>query len=358
MSGSDAGVDVDGRTIGPGQPTYIVAELSANHGGSYERAAELVRVAKAAGADAVKLQTYTPDTLTLRNGGERFRISAAGPWKGRDLYELYSEAQMPWEWQPRLRALAAEIGLPLFSSAFDPTSVEFLERMGVPAYKVASFELVDLPLIELIARTGKPMILSTGMASEEEIASAIAAARAGGARSLVLLKCTSAYPAPAEEMNLRSIPYLAGRFGLPVGLSDHTDGHLVAAAAVALGAVMVEKHLILSRDLGGPDAGFSLEPDEFARLATAIRTVERALGSARCAPGPSDAPNRVLRRSLFVVADIRRGERFSPANLRSIRPADGLEPRHLPQILGRRATRDLPRGTPLSWDLVENAESE
>lgn len=353
---SDAVVDIAGRAIGPGRSTYIVAELSANHGGSYEQAAELVRAAKATGADAVKLQTYTPDTLTLKDGGARFRISAAGPWEGRDLYELYSEAQMPWEWQPRLGALAAELGLPLFSSAFDPTSVAFLERMRVPAYKVASFELVDLPLIELIARTGKPMILSTGMATEEEIAAAVAAARAGGARSLVLLKCTSAYPAPAEEMNLRTIPYLAGRFGLPVGLSDHTEGHLVASAAVALGAVMIEKHLTLSRALGGPDAGFSLEPDEFARMVTAIRTVELALGTARCAPGPSDAPNRVFRRSLFVVADVRRGERFSTANVRSIRPADGLAPRHLTEIIGKRATRDLTRGTPLSWDLVDNAE--
>ncbi|MBV8051613.1 MAG: pseudaminic acid synthase, partial [Acidobacteriaceae bacterium] len=299
---------IEDRPIGPDHPVYVVAELSANHNQDFQRAVELVHAAKELGADAVKLQTYTADTITIASDRECFRIGGGTLWDGRTLYELYQEAYTPLEWQPKLKELADEIGIQLFSSPFDASAVEFLESMNVPAYKVASCELVDLPLIQTIGSTGKPLIMSTGMATVEEIEEAIAAAREAGARQIALLKCTSAYPAPPDEMHLRTIPELGRRFGVPVGLSDHTRGIAVAVAAVALGACIIEKHLTLSRASGGPDAEFSLEPKEFKELVEAVRVAEQALGSVHFGPAPHEQASCRFRRSLFVVHDMEKGE--------------------------------------------------
>jgi len=342
-------LSIAGRAIGAGQPAYVIAELSANHNQNFDKAVQLVRAAKACGADAVKLQTYTADTITIRSDRPEFRIGGGTLWDGRTLHDLYEEAYTPWDWQQQLKAVADEIGLHFFSSPFDPTAVDFLERMNVPAYKVASLELVDLPLIEKIAHTGKPIILSTGLATLAEIDEALAAARSAGAAEIALLKCTSAYPAPAEEMNLRTIPHLSEAFGVPVGLSDHTLGIAVPVAAVALGACAIEKHLTLSRAEPGPDSAFSLEPAEFRAMVEAVRIAERALGQVHYGGSEQEAKSRVFRRSLYVVKDVRQGEILSDANVRSIRPGFGLPPKHLKEVLGRKASRDLPRGTPLSW---------
>jgi N-acetylneuraminate synthase len=338
--------------IGPGAPVYVIAELSANHHQDFDQAVQIIRAAAEAGADAVKLQTYTPDTITIRSDREPFHIGGGTLWDGRTLYELYGEAYTPWEWQPRLKQVANQLGLDLFSSAFDATAVDFLEQMDVPVHKVASFELVDIPLIQKMARTGKPLILSTGMATAEEIAEAVQAARHAGATQIALLKCTSAYPAPPEQMNLRTIPELARRFSVPAGLSDHTLGIAVPVAAVALGACILEKHITLSRSVPGPDSAFSLEPHEFKAMVEAVRTAEKALGEVHFGLSHNEGSSRVFRRSLFVVADMKRGESFTAGNVRSIRPGHGLHTRHLVQVLGQRAARDIERGTPLSWDLV------
>jgi len=330
----------------------MVAELSANHNQSFDEAVRVLRAAKEAGADAIKLQTYTADTITLRSDKECFRITGGTLWDGRILHDLYHEAFTPWEWQPKLKEIADELRMHFFSSAFDDSAVDFLEQMNVPAHKVASFELVDIGLIQKMARTGKPMIMSTGMASEEEVSEAIEAAHGAGATQIALLKCTSAYPAPPEEANLRTIPELARRFDCPVGLSDHTMGIAVPVAAAALGACIIEKHLCMRRADGGPDAAFSLEPHEFKAMVEAVRTVEKALGSVQFFCGPREANSRRFRRSLFVVEDIGKGELFTKQNVRSIRPADGLHPRHLSEVLGKRAACDVERGTPLSWALV------
>ncbi|MEE8451909.1 MAG: pseudaminic acid synthase [Thermoguttaceae bacterium] len=343
---------IDGRPIGADAEVYVIAELSANHNQDFDHAVELIRMAKQAGADAVKLQTYTPDTLTIRSERECFRIEGGTLWDGRTLYDLYADAQMPWSWQPRLKAVADELGITCFSSAFDATSVDFLEEMGMPAHKIASFELVDLPLIERVARTGKPLLLSTGMATLAEIEEAVQTARQAGATQIGLLKCTSAYPAPAEEMNLRTIPHLAEAFGVPVGLSDHTMGTAAAVAAVALGACLVEKHVCLSRDEGGPDSPFSATPDELRRLIEDVRNVRRAIGGVQYGTSPKENASRVFRRSLFVVADMEAGEPFGPKNVRSIRPGHGLPPKYLTEVLGRCAAADITRGTPLTWRLV------
>jgi pseudaminic acid synthase len=340
------------RHVGNGEPVYVVAELSANHKQDFEKAKRIVRAAKEAGADAVKLQTYTPDTMTVRSERECFLVRGGTLWDGRTLYELYGEAHTPWEWQPKLKDFAAELGLELFSSAFDPSAVDFLEAMDVPVHKIASPELVDIPLIEKMARTGKPLIISTGMATLEEINEAISAARAAGATQIALLRCTSSYPASAEEMNLRSIPDLEQRFGLPVGLSDHTPGIAVSVAAVALGASLIEKHLTLSRADGGPDAAFSLEPQEFESLVNAVRSAEQSLGQAQYGPTPHERRTLPFRRSLFVVRDMKKGERFTVENVRSIRPADGLHPKHLPEVVGRHAVCDIESGTPVTWELM------
>ncbi|CAK0768311.1 Pseudaminic acid synthase [Gammaproteobacteria bacterium] len=346
------------RPIGQGHPVYLVAELSANHNGSLDRALALIRAAKASGADAVKIQTYTADTLTIDSDGHLFTVGGGTPWDGRTLHALYREAATPWEWYPRLAAEANAQGLVLFSSPFDVTAVDFLETQGVPAYKVASFELVDLPLLRRIAVTNKPMILSTGMATLGEIEEAISTIRGVGAKDIILLKCTSAYPAPPAEMHLRTIPHLAQTFHVPVGLSDHTLGIAVPVAAVALGACLIEKHFTLSRADGGVDSAFSLEPEEFRAMTEAIRITEQALGEMRYTLNPVEEQSRVFRRSLFVVRELRAGESFTPDNVRSIRPGYGLHTRHLEQVLGRHATRDISPGTPVDWSLIGSSGRE
>lgn len=353
MTGTD--FCIGGRIIGGGHPVYIVAELSANHKQDYDQAVRMIHAAKDAGVDAIKLQTYTADTITIQSDRECFRIGGGTLWDGRTLYDLYREAYTPWEWQPKLKTLANELGMDLFSSAFDDSAVDFLEQMSVPVHKLASPELVDIPLVQKMARTGKPLILSTGMATIEEIDEAVAAARAAGATQIALLRCTSAYPADPEEMNLRSIPDLVKRFGLPVGLSDHTPGIAVSVAAVALGAVLIEKHLTMSRAAGGPDSAFSLEPDEFKLLVDAVRSAEKSLGEVHYGVSLREARTRPYRRSLFVVSSVKKGDLLTEKNVRSIRPANGLHPRYLPEILGQHASRDIESGTPMTWDLVERS---
>ena len=350
---SVAPLAINGRRIGPGQPVYVIAEISANHAQRFGAAEHLVRAAAEARADAVKLQTYTPDTITIDSDAPAFRMGADSLWKGSTLHGLYESAYTPWEWQPKLKTLANELGLDCFSSPFDPTAVDFLTELGVPALKVASFELVDLPLIRYMAATGLPLIMSTGMATDDEIDEAVIAARAAGATQIALLKCSSAYPSPPEAMQLRAIPAMAERWGVPIGLSDHSLGTTVAAAAVALGACIVEKHITTSRDDPTADAAFSLDPGEFGEMVRAIRTVEAALGDGHIGPAPDEEESRRFRRSLFVVEDVAAGEELSSRSVRSIRPADGLHTRHYEQVLGRRALRAIPRGTPLSWDLLE-----
>ena len=345
-------IKIQGRPIGPGYPTYLIAEISANHNHNFEQAAALIKVAKDAGADAVKLQTYTPDTLTIDNRREYFQIKKGSLWAGRNLHDLYAEAYTPWEWQPKLKIIADELGIALFSSPFDATAVEFLELMKVPAYKIASFEIVDLALIEKVAQTGKPLILSTGMANLAEIEEAVQTARKAGATEIILLKCTSAYPAPPKEMNLRTITHLSQAFDLPVGLSDHTMGFTVPVAAVALGACVVEKHITLSRNTPGPDSAFSLEPQELKAMIEAVRVAEDALGEVRYEVTDLEEASKVFRRSLFIVRDVKAGQMFTADNVRSIRPAQGLAPRYLNIVLGRHAARDLEAGTPVSWDII------
>lgn len=347
-----AHIEIGRRRVGAGEPVYCIAEVSANHNQDFETAVRIVKAAKDAGADAVKLQTYTPDTITIQSNRECFQVGGGTLWDGRSLYDLYQAAYTPWEWQPKLKKVANDLGMQCFSSAFDDTAVDFLETMNVPAHKVASFELVDLPLIQKMAATGKPLIMSTGMATVEEIEEAVTTARRVGATQIALLKCTSAYPAPAEEMNLRTIPELARRFDVPVGLSDHTMGIAVPVAAVSLGACIIEKHLTLSRAAGGPDSAFSLEPEEFRAMVEGIRTAEKALGSVHFGVSERESRSRVFRRSLFVVRDLKKGELFTSENIRSIRPGDGLHTRHLAEVLGKTAALDIVRGTPLSWDLV------
>jgi pseudaminic acid synthase len=349
-----ATLQIGQKTVGPGCPTYVIAELSANHGGDYDQAVRTIQAAKRAGADAVKLQTYTADTITLRSERKEFRIGGGTLWDGRTLHDLYGEAYTPWEWQPKLKQVAEDLGLDLFSSPFDSTAVDFLESMNVPAYKVASFELVDIPLIRKIARTGKPVIMSVGMASMEEIEEAIDEAKQEGCQQIALLKCTSAYPASPVEMNLKTIPYLAERFKVPVGLSDHSMTTAVPVSAVALGACIVEKHFILSRAVAGPDRGFSLEPDEFEEMARAIRVTEQALGTVCFDLSERETSSRVFRRSLFVVSNVKKGEVFTTENVRSIRPSYGLHTRYLEQILSKQASCDIEAGTPLTWDMVDS----
>lgn len=344
-------IEINARRIGPGFPVYIVAEMSANHNQSFEQAIRIIEAAKEAGADAIKIQTYTPDTITIDCDNEYFRIKGT-IWDGRTLYDLYGEAYTPWDWQPRLLEVANSVGIDLFSSPFDATAVDFLEDMHVPAYKVASFENVDIPLLRRIAATGKPVIMSTGMASLAEIDEAVQTLRVAGAEQVALLKCTSAYPSPAEAMNLRTIPHLAEAFDVPVGLSDHTLAAAVPVAAVALGACIVEKHFALSRATAGPDSAFSLEPHEFKAMVDAVRTVEKAIGKVHYGVNEREAASRAFRRSLFVVQDMRAGDAFSEENVRSIRPAYGLHTRHLSEVLGHTAKQDIKRGTPLEWKLV------
>lgn len=345
-------IEIAGRKIGVGQPCYIVAEMSANHRGSYEEAVKILEAAAQAGADAIKLQTYTADSLTIDCDSNHFRIQGT-IWEGKKLHDLYAEAATPWEWHAKLQEVAKRLGLHFFSTPFDERAVDDLESLGVPAHKIASFEIVDIPLVQRIAQTRKPVILSTGMATQEEIAEAVQTLRANGANQIALLKCTSAYPAPPESMNLRAIPFLAEQFKTVVGLSDHTLGNTAAVGAVALGASVIEKHLTLSRSSPGPDSAFSLEPHEFREMVSQVRLVEKALGTPHLGTTQEERNSRAFRRSLFVVKDVKAGEVLSAQNVRSIRPGNGLHPRHFFEILGRRSKRDIARGTPLSMDLIE-----
>jgi pseudaminic acid synthase len=343
--------------IGPGHPCYVVAEMSANHNQSFDDAVKIIEAAKYAGANAIKLQTYTPDTLTIDCNSKYFQISG-GIWEGRSLYELYGEAYTPWEWHLRLKEIADSLNLDIFSTPFDVTAVDFLEKMEVPAYKIASFEIVDLPLIRRIAETAKPIILSTGMATLAEIDEAVSVIRDSGNNQLALLKCTSAYPAMPEDMNLETIAHLSRAFNVPTGLSDHTLGIAVPVAAVALGACIVEKHLTLDRSESGPDSGFSLEPDEFKAMVEAVRTAEKAVGRVHYGVSQHESRNRIFRRSLFVVQNMKAGEQFTTGNLRSIRPGHGLHPRYLEDVLGRYAAIDINRGTPLKWDFISKSAKD
>jgi pseudaminic acid synthase len=347
-------IEIAGRRIGDGYRPYVIAEMSANHCGDLERAVALVREAAAAGADAIKLQTYTADTLTLDLDTPPFRINSEGPWNGRTLYDLYSEAAMPWDWQPHLKGVADELGLTLFSSVFDETSVAFLEALDVPAFKVASSELVDIPLLRRVAQAGKPVLISTGMGTLEEIDEAVQTVReANPDAPLALLKCTAAYPAPAGQVNLATIPDLASRYQVPVGLSDHTLGTAVAVAAVAVGGAIIEKHVCLSRAAGGPDAHFSIEPEELRQLVADVRTSSLARGLVSYGPTNDELETLAFRRSLFVVRDVAPGELLTSANVRAVRPGGGIAPRHIEEVLGRRARGGLARGTPLTWEMLE-----
>ncbi|HZH27276.1 MAG TPA: pseudaminic acid synthase [Azospirillaceae bacterium] len=344
-------VAIDGRPIGPGHAPYVIAEMSGNHNGDIRRALALIDAAKEAGADAVKIQTYTADTITLDHDGPGFLLTG-GLWKGKTLHQLYREAYTPWEWHAEMFAHARRIGITLFSSPFDPTAVDLLASLAAPAYKIASFELVDIPLIQYAARQGKPMILSTGLADLGEIQAAVDAVRAVGNDQIIVLHCTSGYPTPPADSHLNTIPHLGTAFGVVPGLSDHTMGIAVPVAATAIGACVIEKHFTLARADGGPDSAFSLEKEELKAMVDACRTAHAALGRVNYAVKDSERGGRDYRRSLYVVADVRAGDAFTPANVRSIRPGFGLPPRHLPEVLGRRAVRDLKRGEPLAWDMV------
>ena len=344
-------IEIAGRKIGLAHEPFVICELSGNHNGSLERALVMLEAAAATGADAIKIQTYTPDTITLDHDGPEFRIEG-GLWDGRTLYDLYGEAQTPYEWHAALFAKAKQLGVILFSTPFDETAIDLLEGLDAPAYKIASFEVIDLPLIASVARRGKPMIISTGMANLAEIGDAVDTALQHGAPGVVLLHCVSAYPAPMDEANVRTVPDLAERFGVISGLSDHTPGSAASVAAVALGACVIEKHFTLARSDGGPDATFSLEPAEFTALTRDCKDAWRALGKVGYDLLGSEQGNIAFRRSLYVVADVAKGEVLTTAHVRSIRPGFGLAPRHLDEVLGKVAKRDLTRGEAFSWDMI------
>ncbi len=349
----DKYIEIAGRKIGENYPVFIIAEMSANHLQDYDRAVETIKKAKWAGADAIKLQTYTPDTITINCDNEYFQIKQGTIWDGTTLYKLYEEAYTPWEWQPKLKEIAEEEGLILFSSPFDNTAVDFLEEMNVPAYKIASFEITDIPFIEYVASRGKPIIISTGIATLSDIEEALAACKRMGNSQVSLLKCTSAYPSPMEDINLKVIPNMKDTFNTVVGLSDHTLGHTVALGAVALGAKIVEKHFTLNRSDGGPDAKFSMEPDEFKEMVEKIRDLEKALGQVTYELTEKQKKSREHSRSLFVVKDVKQGEVFTSENVKSIRPGFGLATKYIGEIVGKRARCDIKKGTPMRWDLVE-----
>ncbi|MEW6003019.1 MAG: pseudaminic acid synthase [Nitrospirota bacterium] len=341
------------HSVGEDSPVFIVAELSANHRQKFDFAVETIKAMKESGADAVKLQTYTPDTITIDSDNEYFQIKQGTLWDGKTLYQLYQEAYTPWEWQPKLKEIAEDLGLICFSSPFDKSAVDFLEKMDVPAYKIASFEITDIPLIEYIASKGKPVIISTGIATLLDIEEAVKACKKMGNDQIALLKCTSAYPTPLEEVNLKTILNLTETFRTVVGLSDHTLGISVPIAAVALGAKIIEKHFILDRKLSGPDAAFSLEPEEFKAMVNAVREVEKAVGEVSYELTEKMKKGREFSRSLFVVKDVKAGELFTEENVRSIRPAFGLHPRYLNDVLGKKAKVNIKKGTPLHWDLID-----
>lgn len=340
---------IKGRNIGDGSPAFIIAELSANHKQRFDLAVKTIKAAKEAGADAVKIQTYTPDTITLNCDNRYFRIKQGTIWDGRLLYDLYKEAYTPWDWQPKLKKYAESLGLICFSSPFDKSAVEFLEKIKMPAYKIASFEITDIPLIEYVASKGKPVIISTGVARLQDIKDAVAACRKQGNDRIALLKCTSAYPAPYKDMNLLTIPDMERRFGLTVGISDHSLGLTVPLASVALGAKIIEKHFILDKKIGGPDASFSLEPAAFKAMVRSVRETEQSLGKVSYDLSRSSLKAREFSRSLFVSCDIKSGERFSEENVRSVRPGFGILPKYSKTIFGKKAIAPLKKGTPLEW---------
>ena len=344
---------IGNRIVGEDAPAFIVAEVSANHNQDYNRAVEIIHAAAEAGADAVKLQTYTADTITIDCDDDCFQIKEGTIWDGTTLYKLYSEAYTPWEWQPRLIEEAKKLGLECFSSPFDLTSVDFLSKLDVPAYKIASYEINDIPMIRKIAALHKPMIFATGNAYPEDIALALDTCKAEGNEDIILLKCVSSYPTPYEDVNLRVIPTLAKTYDCIAGISDHTMGSIVSAGAVALGAKMVEKHLTLRRADGGPDGAFSMEPEEFATMVRDIRTLEKALGTDEYVLTDTQKLEHNGSRSLFVVKDIKAGGVLTPDNIRSIRPGTGMHTKHYEEVLGRHAKSDLKKGTPLQWELID-----
>ena len=343
--------EIDGRPIGPNAPPYIIAELSGNHGGKLENALALVDAAAASGVDAIKIQTYRADTITIDHDGPEFLIDG-GLWAGRTLYDLYEEAHTPWEWHAALFDRAKKHGVTIFSSPFDPTAIDLLEDLNAPAYKIASFEMIDIPLIKRAASTGKPMIMSTGLATLEEIQEAVQAAADGGCTQLAILHCISGYPTPIAECNLRTILDLQQRFDIPVGLSDHTVDHTASVTAVALGARVIEKHFKLTEEDDSVDAAFSLSPAQFRSLVTEANRAWSALGQAGYTVKGSETGGRDFRRSLYVVKAVKKGERFTSENVRSIRPGLGLHPRYYEELLGQCASQDLERGTALQWDHV------
>ncbi|KXG76349.1 pseudaminic acid synthase [Thermotalea metallivorans] len=345
-------IQIKDRFIGEGYPTYIIAEMSANHAGDLHRAIEIVHAAKEAGADCLKIQTYTADTLTIDCDKEYFKINK-GTWKGENLYHLYKKAYTPWEWQPLIKEEVEKLGMDFLSTPFDKTAVDFLEELGVAFYKIASFEMVDIPLIQYVASKGKPMIMSTGMATLGEIEDAVHAVKSMGNSNLCLLKCSSAYPAVPDDMNLRTIKHLEETFGVPVGLSDHSLGSIGAVTAVAMGAKVIEKHFCISREVENPDASFSMEAHEFKQMVDDIRAAERAIGTISYEVSEAEEASKVFRKSIFVVKDIKRGEIFTEENIRVIRPGHGLPPKFYESILGHKATRDIERGMPLTFNMID-----
>lgn len=340
------------REIGEGKPVFIIAEMSGNHGQSFEKAREIIKAAKEAGADAVKIQTFSPKEITLDSKEKWFKVAVNPSWKGKTLYKLYQENCTPWEWQAKLKKIAENLGIILFSTAYDSSSVDFLEKMNMPVYKVASFEIVDIEFLKKVAFTKKPVIISRGMASLEELNLAISTLRKNGAKEIAILHCVSSYPALPEEMNLATIPDINKRFKTVVGLSDHSLGISAAVASVALGAEIIEKHFTLSRKYKTPDSSFSLEPKEFKEMVKSVREVEKAIGRPFYGVGRKESENVVFRRSLFIVKDVKKGEKFTRENIRCIRPGHGLAPKLLPEILGRKAIKDIKKGTPLSNNLI------
>ena len=344
---------IGNREIGNGHPTYIIAEMSANHAGDIERAKEIIYAAKEAGADCIKIQTYTPDTITIDCDLPYFHISD-GTWNGENLYQLYQKAFTPWEWQRELKEEADKLQIDFFSSPFDNTAVDFLEEIGVEFYKIASFELVDIPLIEYVATKKKPIIMSTGMATLAEIDEAVAAVRGQGNDDLALLRCASAYPAITDEMNLRTMQNMKETFGVPVGLSDHSMGAVGAVTAVALGASIIEKHFCLDRAIENPDSSFSMSPSEFKQMVKDVRQAEMAIGCVKYGPTRQEMGNLQFRRSIFCVKDIKKGEKITKDNVRIIRPGYGLVPKYYNEIMGQKALQDIRRGTPLQFDMIGN----
>lgn len=344
--------EINGRPIGPGHPTYIIAELSCNHNQDFDIALELVRQAHQAGADAVKLQTYRPDTITIDCDNEYFRIEGT-IWEGQNLFQLYKKAYTPWEWTPKLKAEANRLGMDLFTSPFDTTAVDYLETLDVPAYKIASFEIVDHILLKRVAETGKPVIVSTGMANLGDIQSAVNCLRKHGATQIALLKCTSAYPARPEDANLANIPDLCSRYSVISGLSDHTLGPEVPITAVALGANIIEKHFTLSRTSGSADDAFSLTPEEFKSMVDSVRITEKSIGKVTYGGVNSESSTKKLRRSLFVVQDVKAGEVLTTNHVKSIRPGHGIHTKYYDQVIGKIARSDISRGTPFAWNLIE-----